>query len=283
MDYMSSKKFYQLAIRTKQIYSDGLNTLNAHGWSNRDIRDIRRTDVISLRDQLYDMPGKCRIALVMASNVLGFCYDHGLVEYNVAAGMKDLPPTKGYERWTDAEMDQFLDTAPPHLKNVMMLALYTGQRRSDLVKMRWSDLDVSGKRWWMHVVQKKTGTELWIPIHPKLRAHLEAMYLVRRKGPDYILLNFFGQRWIADNMRCAVKRHNAKIGLREKALHGVRKTTASILAEMGCDALQIGAITGHLSLKELQRYTFDAERKRLAERAMNKWENHDGNDAGNPA
>jgi hypothetical protein len=42
------------------------------------------------------------------------------------------------------------------------------------------------------------------------------------------------------------------------------------LAEAGCTPHEIAAITGHASLKEIERYTKTAERKRLAASAMNK-------------
>jgi integrase len=52
--------------------------------------------------------------------------------------------------------------------------------------------------------------------------------------------------------------------------HGLRKATARRLAEIGCSALQIAAITGHATLKEVQRYTNAADRKRIAREAMKK-------------
>jgi integrase len=45
-------------------------------------------------------------------------------------------------------------------------------------------------------------------------------------------------------------------------LHGVRKHTASQLAEEGATPHQIGSVTGHTSLKEIERYTAKARRNR---------------------
>jgi integrase len=53
-------------------------------------------------------------------------------------------------------------------------------------------------------------------------------------------------------------------------LHGVRKHTASWLAEEGTTPHQIGSVTGHTSLKEIERYTAKARRKRLATEAIGK-------------
>jgi integrase len=50
--------------------------------------------------------------------------------------------------------------------------------------------------------------------------------------------------------------------------HGLRKGMCRRLAEAGCSAKQIQAISGHATLKEVERYCVDAEQKRLAADAM---------------
>jgi hypothetical protein len=50
--------------------------------------------------------------------------------------------------------------------------------------------------------------------------------------------------------------------------HGLRKAAATVAAENGATAHELMAIFGWLSLKEAERYTRGAERKKLAERGM---------------
>jgi len=154
----------------------------------------------------------------------------------------------------------------------MMVALYTGQRKSDLVKMEWADYDGAT----IHVVQKKTGVELWIPVHPRLKKHLDGMKMrLPQRGTrvpcNRILQNHYHQPWSSEALRAAFKRRSAAVGITGRSLHGIRKTCASILAEMGCTALQIMSITGHQTLKEIVRYTKEAEKKRMAQEAIDKW------------
>jgi integrase/recombinase XerD len=59
-------------------------------------------------------------------------------------------------------------------------------------------------------------------------------------------------------------------GLPHCTFHGLRKGAARRLAEHGCTPHEIAAITGHATLKEIERYTKDAERKGLAISAMEK-------------
>ena len=48
-------------------------------------------------------------------------------------------------------------------------------------------------------------------------------------------------------------------GLANCSAHGLRKAAARRLAEAGCSAHEIGAITGHASLREIVRYTKAAD------------------------
>src|SRR5262245_1493651 len=50
--------------------------------------------------------------------------------------------------------------------------------------------------------------------------------------------------------------------------HGLRKAAARRLAESGCTSKEIAAITGHTTLKEIERYTRAAEQRKLAASAM---------------
>jgi hypothetical protein len=52
--------------------------------------------------------------------------------------------------------------------------------------------------------------------------------------------------------------------------HGLRKAAARRLAEAGCSANEIAAITGHKTLAEVERYTRAADQERLARRAIQR-------------
>jgi site-specific recombinase XerD len=69
--------------------------------------------------------------------------------------------------------------------------------------------------------------------------------------------------WFAD---CA-----KKAGLPEHSSpHGLRKAAARRLAEAGCSTLEIMSITGHQSLREVERYTASVSQKRLAQSAVDR-------------
>src|SRR5215831_6749536 len=169
----------------------------------------------------------------------------------------------GFHCWTDAEIAQFEAHHPIGTKPRLALALllYTAQRRSDVVRMGRQHI----RDGVLSVKQEKTGVTLAIPVHPHLRAILDATpsehltFLVTATGKPY------GPNHFSETFRewCDA----AGLPRRCKP-HGLRKAACRRLAEAGCSEKQIAAISGHASLDEVARYTKAADKARLARDAM---------------
>ena len=80
----------------------------------------------------------------------------------------------------------------------------------------------------------------------------------------------FGQPFTAAGFGNWFRERCDGAGLRHCSAHGLRKAAARRLAEAGCTAHEIAAITGHASLREITRYTKAVDQKKLAAAAMEK-------------
>ena len=146
------------------------------------------------------------------------------------------------------------------------LALYTGQRRGDLVAMTRGHRKAGA----IQVCQGKTGVEVSIPEHRNLAAELglgeqgHMSLLTTSKGKAFNPV-YFGA-WFAEAIDEA--------GLPESCvLHGLRKTSAQRLADAGCTDREIMSITGHKTSRMVSLYTEKAETKKRASAAILKLEN----------
>jgi integrase len=162
----------------------------------------------------------------------------------------------------------------PNAQLALMLLLYTGQRASDVVRMRWSDYDGEG----IAVRQLKTGTTLWIRCHAKLKAALDHA----PRLSEFILTNRYGNGYKAGGFCDMIAAGTAHIGAKECTAHGLRCNAATALAEAGCSVPEIMAITGHRTFREAQRYTSHRDQKKLSDRAVAKWERHAARRVANP-
>ena len=188
----------------------------------------------------------------------------------------DANPTTGVARvhkhkqenerqpWTDKVFASFEANAPGQLRLAALLLLYTGQRVSDVVKMKWSHFDGE----FIEVVQQKTGQYVAIPCHQRLMAALSTL---PRRG-EFILAGERNDSYKAGSVSTLVRRVLRSAGINGFSVHGLRKNAAQMLAEAGCDALDIMAITGHRSIGMALHYAKRADRKRRARQAMDKWE-----------
>jgi integrase len=177
--------------------------------------------------------------------------------------------TAGYKTWSEDHIARFEAAHPIGSKARLAFALllYTGQRRSDVVKMGRQHVH-NGI---LTIDQDKTegGEEahLEIPVHPKLQAIIDATPTV---GVKTFLVTHFGKPYTAPGFGNYFRELCNQARCPDVSAHGLRKATARRLAEMGCSANQIASITGHASLSEVQRYTKAADRKRMAREAMAK-------------
>jgi len=182
------------------------------------------------------------------------------VENNPGHG---IPPIPGghLPAWSQTQADQAIAELPEHLRRVVLMALYTGQRRGDLCRLGWSNYD--GMR--IRLTQGKTGTPLVIPAHPALKAEMDQWPRVAAT----ILVNSQGRPWQPDNMSAGLKYALDKLGFPAGwNVHGLRKLAATNLAEAGCSAHEIASITGHKSLKDISLYTASADQERMATAAI---------------
>jgi integrase len=112
--------------------------------------------------------------------------------------------------------------------------------------------------------RRRKPVSLELPILPELQQILDASpvgdltFLVSDHGKPFAVAGF--GNWFRQKCNEA--------GLTRCTAHGLRKAAATVAAENGATAHELMAIFGWLSLKEAERYTRGAERKKLAERGM---------------
>jgi integrase len=171
--------------------------------------------------------------------------------------------SNGYHSWTDAEIARFEARHPIGTRPRLALALllYTGQRRSDVVRMGAQHIRDN----MLHVRQVKTSAELYIPLHPELEV------IIASTPTDLTFLTTaFGRPFTGPGFGNWFREQCDAAGLPHCSAHGLRKAAARLLAELGCTEHEIAAITGHASLREVARYTKAADQRRLAVSAMEK-------------
>ena len=233
------------------------------------MKDLQPRHVKAIRDHFRKTftASTADAAIARLSVLWAYADEHLQVETaaNPTVGIRRVHKAKGErEPWPDEVMQTFEDQAPGALRLAYLLLLYTGQRRSDVVKMKWSQFDGEG----IEVRQQKTGQPLTIPCHRRLR---EALAKLPRRS-EFILTGERGRPLGPEGLSVAIRRTLARLGVKGFTTHGLRKNAAKALADAGCDARQIMAITGHRTFAMAFHYAKRADQRIAARAAMDKWE-----------
>jgi integrase len=185
-------------------------------------------------------------------------------------GVKQIAPRskRGFHSWDESEITEFEATHPIGSKARLALALglFTGQARQDVIVMGPQHIRDEVLHWTRKKTENSTALELFIPVLPELRAIVDASTSAHLT----FLTTAFGRPFTSPGFGNWFRKQCDKAGLSHCTFHGLRKAAARRLAEHGCTPHEIAAITGHATLKEIERYTKAASRKRLAESAMKK-------------
>nr|USU31582.1 tyrosine-type recombinase/integrase [Methylobacterium sp. OTU13CASTA1] len=172
------------------------------------------------------------------ARVLSWALDRGHVLVNPCEKGGRLYRAQRTDKvWTAADEAVFLAKAPAHLRLPLILALWTGQRQGDLLRLPWSAFDGNTIR----LQQSKTGARVVIPVSEVLR---DALAAAPRKSP-VILVNSEGRPWTSDGFRSSWRKACQAAGVSGVTFHDIRGTAVSRLALAGCSEVEIATLTGH--------------------------------------
>jgi integrase len=221
-EYRQSPDWDEKGPETKRDYEKALRPLE-RDWGHLSVAGMLKRHVTKVRDRyawrvLTDKAGRPvldgdgrpqRVRNARQANrvvtVLSILLSHavdplGWREDNPALRPKRLRQDgDGYRAWTQDEFRQFTQRQDEEWRFAALLALLTGQRGQDQVRMRWTDYEPDGGGR-VHVVQEKGRklVKLWVPCHPLLRAALEqrrAALAGRAVAPMTLLARPDGKEW----------------------------------------------------------------------------------------
>ncbi len=225
------------------------------------------------RDVMADRPEAANGLIKALRQVFAFAMKYELHSQNPAAQVEYLQSSAdGIRAWMIEDVDQFKAAHPvgTMARLVLTLALHTGQRKSDLIRLGPRNIRTDNSGTWIHLVQQKNNernpVRLDLPLQPELKRILE----VTQTGDETFIITEFGKPFSEGGFGNRFRRWCDAAGLTGLSVHGLRKTASAFLAEAGCSELEIMAVTGHRTSKEVLRYTRTANQRLRAENAFAK-------------
>lgn len=174
----------------------------------------------------------------------------GYVKVNPAKAVRRLKEPPGRLRYLSLdEIQALLKACSEHVRPIVVTALNTGMRRSELFNLRWLDIDFKNRK--ITVVNSKNNESRIIPIN--LTLYEELSNLSRRAQGEYVFARKDGRplKDVKKGFSSALK----KAGIKNFRFHDLRHTFASHLVMQGVDLRTVQQIMGHKDIKMTMRYS----------------------------
>lgn len=173
---------------------------------------------------------------------------------------------EGFRPWTLEDVEQFEKRHPigTRARLALALLLYTGQRRSDVIRFGKQHIKNGALTFTQRKGRKRTPITLSLPILPTLQKIIDASPC----GDLTFVVNELGRPFTDAGFGNKFRQWCDQATLPQCSAHGLRKLAATIAANNGATAHQLMAMFGWLTLKQAEHYTKRADQKQLAGDAM---------------
>jgi integrase len=208
--------------------------------NDRPIAEITRADVVKVLDGIAarGAPIAANRAMSAIKKLFAWSLDRGVISVHPLVGLKKPGTERSRDRvLTDVELKSFWhatgDLGFPFGPAFQLMAL-TGQRRGEVVGMRWSQLNIDQAAWTIPAEIAKNGRAHEVPLSATA---LDIIRALPRFVSSDLVFTTTGASPISGFGR-AKDRLDFLMEAREWRLHDLRRTVASGMARLGVAPLQ---------------------------------------------
>jgi integrase len=174
---------------------------------------------------------------------------------NPVSVSKLLPEHNQKERiLTYEEEMRLLDACNEYLRPIIVTALHTGMRKTEILTLKWSSIDLENGFITIDQTNTKSKKTRRIPINSTMRTCLLEQKL-KSGGSEFVFLSQAGTPYkFHDSLKGAFERACKKAGLTGLRFHDLRHTAATRMIEAGASIVAVSKILGHSDIKMTMRY-----------------------------
>ena len=271
-------------------------------FAKRKVRELTRIDLGRFRDAVArkTTPNTSNRVMVLLSRVFNWAMDEGLLEFNPAARLRKAAQRRPRERvlshagiitfWralnametmtgehmARAEKGRMLS---PATRSILRLLLLTGQRRSEVVEARKSELELVGKEpvWTIPGARTKNGLLHRVPLCPLAAAEFRRALAASPKESPFVFPSpeDSAKPISAEAVTRAMARMIAELKIPTVSPHDLRRTVGTELARLGLPVHVRSLVLNHSPMSRgitdavYNRYAYDKEKRE----ALRAWEN----------
>lgn len=225
------------------LYLHDITSLAVEKFKSERIRQVKRNGK-------YVSPATVNRSLAVLKSMFNQAIAWGKAKNNPCRLVKMFKENNQRLRFLEKEeINTLLDNCGGHLKPIVVVALNTGMRKSEILGLKWHDIDF--KRNIIHLYDTKNGEKRDVPMNDIVKRALVA--IVKNPDSPYIFYNHNNKQYgdIKKTFLTAI----TKSGIINFHFHDLRHTFASQLVMSGVDLNTVRELLGHKSLDMTLRYS----------------------------
>ena len=198
-------------------------------------------------------PASINRELALLKNMFNKAIQWKKAKSNPMKGVKLFKESEGRTRFlTVEEIHKLLYSCSSnaYLKIIVLMAMNTGMRRSEILKLKWDQIDWKEKI--IHLYETKSGRSRYIDISDSLTEALKDFRL-NNEGVEFVFPNSQGKPF--KNIRKSFGNACREAGIKDFRFHDLRHTCASHLVMKGVDLATVKEILGHRSFNMTLKYS----------------------------
>ena len=170
-------------------------------------------------------------------------------------GFKDEETERTYLTLDEVRAMAAAECKYPALYNAFLFSCLTGLRKSDIEKMRWSEVHTQGEFTRIIFKQKKTGGQEYLDINPQAVKYMGE----RREPEERVFVGFKYSSYVITELRMWAMRAGIT---KDVTFHSGRHTFAVLMLDLGADIYTVQKLLGHKEISTTQIYAKVMDKKK---------------------
>ena len=248
-------------------YLEAHSKVNNRSWKQAELHNIRRLKLKFAGKALHEVttqdvnkykaelrtslsPGSVNRVIGLLKSIYNKAIAWGKYSgANPAKGVKfcrEEPRTRFLEK---EEIAKLITTCKEPLKTIVVVAVNTGMRRGEIIKLKWHDIDI--RRDIIHLYRTKNNERRDIPMNDVVKRVL--VRIPKHPSSPYIFTRSDGEPYI--NIDRPFVKALKELGIEDFRFHDLRHTFASQLVMSGVDLNTTRELLGHKTMAMTLRYS----------------------------
>jgi integrase len=275
LDSKSSTRYQQTIERVLTLSAGGRAVLG-----DGPVADLKRAHVKAILSHFRDTPHMERIVLICLRKLIMVAIDEEWIEIDPTYKLTRNPRTDGHRAWPLEIMARYEAKWPigSRQRTAYALALWLGNRVSDITRLRWADMTTKHIPDGDQVLQiegfefvqfkgRKRGKPIFLPLSKMLERELAPL----SRETETVLVTSRGGAYTDGSLSTAMAEWCRDAGIEPGyTMHGLRKALGVKLAEADASTRQLMETLGHNNIAFAELYSREASQARLAVQAMEK-------------